>query len=130
MTSQTSPFFSIFFVLSLWAFLLEDFEEGLDKWKLGQDSEYAGIADGALKMQGVVRRQDPEQGIQGTGVSPTLIYKERTFGNLRISFDVRLQDVALTENWAGAFFHSGGDNGFWEDGGYLVYVTNLGNLVL
>ena len=59
-------------------------------------------------------------------VSPTLVFKERTFGNVRISFDVKMEDVALAENWAGAFFHSKGMKGFWEDAGYLaVSYTHL-----
>lgn len=110
--------------------LLEDFSGDLSRWHIVQEPEHVRIADGALETTGVVRKQDSDQGIQGTGVSPELVYQDRTFQNVRIGFDVKLNDVALAENWAGAYFHSGGTDGFWKSGGYLVYVTNTRRLVV
>lgn len=110
--------------------LLDDFSGDLGRWKKVKEPERIAVADGKLCTSGVLVKADAENGVQGKGVSPDLVYTERTFQNVRIGFDVRLKDIALTENWAGAYFHSGGTDGFWSSGGYLVYLTNLGNLVV
>ena len=110
--------------------LLDDFSGDLGRWKKVKEPERIAVADGKLCTSGVLVKVDAENGVQGKGVSPDLVYTERTFQNVRIGFDVRLKDIALTENWAGAYFHSGGTDGFWSSGGYLVYLTNLGNLVV
>ena len=110
--------------------LLDDFSGDLGRWKKVKEPERIAVADGKLCTSGVLVKADAENGVQGKGVSPDLVYTERTFQTVRIGFDVRLKDIALTENWAGAYFHSGGTDGFWSSGGYLVYLTNLGNLVV
>lgn len=110
--------------------LLDDFSGDLSNWKKVKEADRIVIHDEKLCTSGVVAKADAESGAPGQGVSPDLVYTERTFQNVRIGFDVRLKDFALTENWAGAYFHSGGTDGFWRSGGYLVYLTNLGNLVV
>lgn len=110
--------------------LLDDFNGDLGRWSQANYADYTMIENGAAVTKGVIVKENPDAGIAGKGVSPDLIYHEETFDNAVFSFDVRVDDAALHENWAGAFFHSGGTGGFWADRGYLVYVTNLNQLVL
>lgn len=109
--------------------LLDDFSGNLGKWLKVKEPDRIEIVDGKLKTTGVVVKQDTANGITGEGVSPDIVYNQ-IFQNAKIGFDVKIDDVALAENWAGAYFHSGGTNGFWESGGYLVFVTNTKRLVV
>lgn len=110
--------------------LLDDFSRDLSGWTKVKEPDRIDIKDGTLQIRGVITRQDSQKEIAGKGTSPELLYTARTFQNVRIGFDVKLNDTALAENWAGAYFHSTGTSGFWTSGGYLLFLTNTQSLVI
>ncbi len=110
--------------------LLDDFSGDLSKWTKVMEPSRIQISDGTLQMKGVVEKRDEDAGITGAGVDPDALYKVRKFENVRIGFDLKLDDVAFSGNWAGAYFHSSGTKGFWTSGGYLLFLTSTKNLVV
>ena len=110
--------------------LLDDFSGDLSNWSKVMEPSRIQISDGTLQMKGVVEKRNEDAGITGAGVDPDALYKVRKFENVRIGFDLKLDDVAFSGNWAGAYFHSSGNKGFWTSGGYLLFLTSTKNLVV
>jgi hypothetical protein len=112
--------------------VLDDFSGDLDKWTITQGAIPSAISikEGILELYGVVEKKDTPNGIVGKGISPELVYKDTTFENVCYSLDLKINDVVQEENWAGIFFNSNGQQGFWKSGGYLLYLTNLNQIVL